>query len=115
MEPQYSIPLWVSVTWWMLALIAVCMGGLLYQAAKDAENLKARIVALEHENTELKKNPVEKVLTRGSDLAERAAELASTASGIAHSAFGAASTLFRLWREVRSGGREGRRDEDRYD
>jgi hypothetical protein len=114
MEPQYYIPLWVSVTWYLLGLIAVCLGGLLYQSAKDAENLKARIVALEHENTELKKNPVEKVLTRGSDLADRAAELANTASGIAHSAFGAASTLFRLWREIRSGGRDGRR-EDRDD
>ena len=90
------------------------MGGLLYEASKDAEKLKARIVALEHENTELKKNAVEKDLTRGSELADRAVDLANTAGGIVNAAFGAVGTLLQLWREVRSGGREGHR-EGRYD
>ena len=42
------------------------------------------------------------------------ANLANTAGGIVNAAFGAVGTLLQLWREVRSGGREGHR-EGRYD
>jgi len=99
----YLSPFWGVLTWWLLSITVVGLGGFLIKTLADNEKLKARIDELKAENAELKQRPVEKVLTRGSVLVEQASEVANTALGIATAAHSAAGTMFRLWREINSG------------